>query len=113
MSHCIIIPLTMLANANPPASVAEFKDGDSVCFVGDSLTKGGSYHTRSESLYATKFPDCRIRYYNCGVGVNAALGQCAAIVRRLAGQLHEVTASGRGVNLIRKSTNMETIGETR
>jgi hypothetical protein len=32
---------------------------------------------------------------------------------RYRGQLHEVTASERGVNLIRKSTNMETIGETR
>jgi lysophospholipase L1-like esterase len=43
-----------------------------VCFVGDSITKGGSYHMLIESLYAAKFPERRIRYYKCGVGGDRA-----------------------------------------
>jgi len=65
----------------PPASQAgagsaapPFKSGDTVCWVGDSITHGGSYHALIQLFYVTRFPDRDITYYNCGVGGDRASG---------------------------------------
>jgi lysophospholipase L1-like esterase len=54
-----------------------FRDAEVVCFLGDSITKGGDYHGDIRLFYATRFPDRHIRFYNCGVGGDRAV----AIVR--------------------------------
>jgi lysophospholipase L1-like esterase len=54
-----------------------FRDGEVVCFLGDSITKGGEYHGVIRLFYATRFPDRHIRFQNCGVGGDRA----EAIVR--------------------------------
>jgi len=63
----------------PPASQAgavssdeSFKNGDTVCWVGDSITYGGSYHADIQLFYVTRFPDREITYYNCGIGGDRA-----------------------------------------
>lgn len=57
-----------------------FEDGDVVCFLGDSLTYSGQYHSYVQSYYLTRFPDRRITFLNCGVAgdtVADALRRCA------------------------------------
>ena len=44
-----------------------FSPGDRVCFVGDSITHGGSYHGNILLFYATRFPSRRFASFNCGV----------------------------------------------
>ena len=51
-----------------------FKDGDAVCFLGDSITKGGQYQSYIHLFYATRFPDLKIKFFNCGVGGDRAAG---------------------------------------
>jgi len=65
----------------PPASQASavspaesFKNGDTVCWVGDSITHGGSYHALIQLFYVTRFPDRDITYFNCGIGGDRASG---------------------------------------
>lgn len=53
-------------------SVPQFQDGDRVCFVGDSITLGGSYHSYVYLYYLTRFPDREIRIFNKGVGGDRA-----------------------------------------
>jgi formylglycine-generating enzyme required for sulfatase activity/lysophospholipase L1-like esterase len=70
------VGLAMAAAAKvPPAPLGEpalFQDGDRVCFVGDSITRGGGYHTFIRLYYLTRFPDRDIRFFNCGIsGDNA------------------------------------------
>jgi endoglucanase len=55
-------------------SAAPFKTGDTVCFVGDSITHGGSYHSIVLLYYATRFPDRAIQAFNCGIGGDRASG---------------------------------------
>src|SRR5271170_7639154 len=55
-----------------PGSAQPFQSGDTVCWVGDSITHGGSYHAIVELFYATRFPDRNIRYYNDGIGGDRA-----------------------------------------
>jgi lysophospholipase L1-like esterase len=58
--------------AAQPGSAQPFQSGDTVCWVGDSITHGGTYHARVELFYATRFPDRTIRYYNDGIGGDRA-----------------------------------------
>jgi lysophospholipase L1-like esterase len=57
-----------------PDSVPQFADGDTVCFIGDSITHGGAYQSFIYLFYTTRFPDRRIRVYNCGISGDTAAG---------------------------------------
>lgn len=54
-------------------TVAPFKAGDRVAFVGNSITDGGHYHSYIWLYYMTHFPDMRLWIANCGVGGNTSL----------------------------------------
>jgi len=58
-------------------SVAPFKAGDRVAFVGNSITDGGHYHSYIWLYYMMHFPNMRITCYNVGIGGDA-IGQIAA-----------------------------------
>ena len=66
-----------------PCAFAEappFKDGDRVCFIGDSITHQAHYHTQILLFYATRFPLMRLEAWNCGLAGDTAAGS----VRRYA-----------------------------
>jgi lysophospholipase L1-like esterase len=69
-----VLAWTALAPAADPGSAQPFQSGDTVCWVGDSITHGGTYHAIVELFYATRFPDRSIRYYNDGIGGDRAAG---------------------------------------
>jgi lysophospholipase L1-like esterase len=49
-----------------------FKDGDRVCFIGNSITHSGEFHPDIFLYYATRFPKEKITFINCGVSGDAA-----------------------------------------
>ncbi|MGN6639779.1 MAG: SGNH/GDSL hydrolase family protein [Mucilaginibacter sp.] len=49
-------------------TVAPFKAGDRVAFVGNSITDGGHYHSYIWLYYMTHFPSARITCFNVGIG---------------------------------------------
>jgi hypothetical protein len=53
-------------------SAEPFVDGDTVCWVGDSITAAGRYHSLVRLFYDTRYPDREIRYHNCGFGGDTA-----------------------------------------
>lgn len=53
-------------------SIAPFKKGDRVAFVGNSITDGGHYHSYIWLYYMTHFPEMRLWMANCGVGGDTA-----------------------------------------
>ena len=63
-----------LASASEP-----FSPGDRVCFVGDSITHGGSYHGNIYLYYATRFPSRRFEAFNCGVSGGNTNGAIARV----------------------------------
>lgn len=67
-----LLALAACAGGGEAASIPAFADGDRVCFVGDSITKGGEFHAYIELFYATRHPDRAITWYNCGVGGDRA-----------------------------------------
>ena len=60
-----------------PVAAEPFKDGETVCFVGDSITHGGHYHEYIALYYLTRFPDRRIRFVNAGTSGETARGGLA------------------------------------
>jgi lysophospholipase L1-like esterase len=49
-----------------------FQANDVVCYVGDSITHGGTYHSIVSLFYVTRFPDRPMRFYNEGIGGDRA-----------------------------------------
>jgi lysophospholipase L1-like esterase len=63
-----------LVAAEDFGSAPPFRSGDVVCFVGDSITHGGTYHAIVTLYYATRFPDRPLTTFNCGIGGDRASG---------------------------------------
>lgn len=51
-----------------------FKDGETVCFLGDSITNGGRYQGMIYDYYLTRFPGWTIRFVNAGRSGDSAGG---------------------------------------
>lgn len=60
-----------------------FLAGETVCFLGDSITKGGAYQKLVELFYAVRFPERAITFRNCGVGGDRASAVIGAATFRL------------------------------
>lgn len=45
-----------------------FRNGETVCFAGDSITANGGYMKIIGDYYVTRYPDRKINFVNCGVG---------------------------------------------
>ena len=74
MRQCIksMIGLLLFSAALHAEPVPQFKDGERVCFVGDSITHAGGYHSTVYLYYLTRFPDREIRAWNKGISGNQA-----------------------------------------
>ncbi|MBT7303066.1 MAG: SGNH/GDSL hydrolase family protein [Victivallales bacterium] len=73
-----LIAVTSIATA-APADLKPFADGDTVCWVGDSITHGGKYHSYVYLYYATRFPERKIEFVNCGISGDSAAGGLARV----------------------------------
>lgn len=70
--HSVALTIACLLATSLWAEV--FKDGDRVCFLGDSITHTGLYHRMIYDYYLTRFPDRTIRFVNAGVAGDSAGG---------------------------------------
>lgn len=68
----LLAPLAAMAQPRP----APFQKGDTVCFIGDSITHGGKYQAYVYLYYVTRFPDAEIKMVNCGISGDSAGGAC-------------------------------------
>ncbi len=62
------------------ASGEVFKDGETVCFLGDSITHGGRYYSVMYDYYLTRFPERTIYFVNAGVSGDSAGGAQGRLV---------------------------------
>ncbi len=51
-----------------------FKDGDRVCFVGNSITNNGQFYNYINLYYGTRYPDRRVEFINCGISGDVTQG---------------------------------------
>lgn len=55
-------------------SPVPFKEGEKVLFFGDSITRGGGWHSMVSLFYETRFPERRITWLNAGISGDTAAG---------------------------------------
>jgi endoglucanase len=81
-----------------PETVPPFNNGDVVAFIGDSITHGGSYHADIFLFYATRFPDKKFKYYNCGISGDTAQGAISRFDQDIAVHHPDVATIMLGMN---------------
>lgn len=104
---CLMLAVAARA-ALPSAGASEpFRDGDIVCFAGDSITHTGSFPSLVALFYATRFPERRLRFENAGISGDRASAIVADDAFRLEkdilGRKATVTAVMLGMNDIDRS----------
>jgi len=75
-----------------------FKDGETVCFVGDSITHGHIYDSMICNYYLTRFPDRTIHFVNAGVGGDTAGGVMGRLKEDVTSKSPTVIAIMFGMN---------------
>jgi len=68
----VVLAVVLLLGGSVRADL--FKDGETVCFLGDSITHGRQYHGMIYAYYLTRFPDRTIRFVNAGISGDSAGG---------------------------------------
>lgn len=56
------------------AEPSQFKDGEKVLFLGDSITRAGGWYSMVSLFYETRFPDRHITWMNAGISGDTAAG---------------------------------------
>ena len=56
-----------------PKRISQFKDGERVVFLGNSITDGGHYHSYIWLYYMTRFPNMNLHIENAGIGGDRAI----------------------------------------
>lgn len=51
-----------------------FKNNQSICFIGNSITQDGRYHMLLQTYFATRYPSIKLNYMNCGISGDVAMG---------------------------------------
>jgi lysophospholipase L1-like esterase len=64
--------LLLVLNLHAQENKLILKNGDRVAFIGNSITHSGEFHPDIFLYYATRFPNEKIYFYNCGVSGDAA-----------------------------------------
>lgn len=64
-------PLSLLAQQS---SEPIFKDGDKVCFVGNSITNNSQFYNFVNLFYATRYPGREVVFINCGISGDVTQG---------------------------------------
>src|SRR5262249_42599846 len=74
-----LVSLFLFAAAAP----ADFalRDGDTVVFLGDSITAARTYGKIIENYTLLRFPDRKVRFYNAGWGGDTATGRLKRLER--------------------------------
>jgi lysophospholipase L1-like esterase len=70
----LLVVACVTCTATTPIAPRQFRKGDRVVVVGDSITHGRRYHAFVYLFYATRLPDSPFSMYNCGISGDSADG---------------------------------------
>lgn len=73
MKFAIVILAALAAlSASAKTEPKAFRDGDTISFVGDSITHNGYHQMFLEYYYSTRFPEMKLQYHNRGIAGQSA-----------------------------------------
>ncbi len=77
----LLIALLLAGTTRTFAGDFALRDGDTVVFLGDSITAARTYTKIIENYTLLRFPERRIRFYNAGIGGDTAAGSLKRLER--------------------------------
>lgn len=83
------------------AQVPQFQDGDTVVFLGDSITHSRKWHSYIADYYLTHLPERHIRYVNAGISGDTAAGALKRMDRDVFAYHPSVVVVMLGMNDVR------------
>src|SRR5215210_2745971 len=94
------LALLVVALIAPVPVRAEYalRDGDTVVFLGDSITAARTYGKLVENYTLLRFPDRKLRFVNAGVGGDTAAGGLKRLKRDVFSHKPTVVIVAYGVN---------------
>ena len=100
----------VFAIALPALALAEpvFKANDTVCLIGDSITHSGPYHSYVFLYYATRFPQMRIKFINCGISGDSASGMMGRLQKDVFSNNATVATLSAGMNDVNRGLYTQT-----
>jgi lysophospholipase L1-like esterase len=95
-----LLPLTLVFIQNPNIRADEFalRDGDTVVFLGDSITAARTYGKIIENYTLLRYPDRKVRFVNAGVGGDTAAGGLKRLERDVLAHKPTVVIVAYGIN---------------
>ncbi|MDO5112860.1 MAG: SGNH/GDSL hydrolase family protein [Planctomycetia bacterium] len=84
-------------------SGAPFEEGAKVCFLGDSITHGGTFHYTIYNYYVTRFPDRKVAFFNAGVSGDSAGGALGRLEEDVFSRNSDVVVFMFGMNDVGRS----------
>src|SRR5918997_367965 len=97
---CSAVLLVLSVSLGAPAQAEEFalRDGDTVVFLGDSITAARTYGKIVENYTLLRFPDRTVRYVNAGWGGDTAAGGLKRLDRDVFARGATVLIAAYGIN---------------
>lgn len=80
-ARAALLAVLLGALAAPARADYELRDGDTVVFLGDSLTAARTYGKVVENYTLLRFPERHVRFYNAGIGGDTAAASLARLER--------------------------------
>jgi lysophospholipase L1-like esterase len=75
-----------------------FKNNDTICLVGDSITHSGTYHSHIFLYHATRHPLMRLRFVNCGISGDSSSGMLGRLNQDVFSNNATVVTLSAGMN---------------
>jgi lysophospholipase L1-like esterase len=75
-----------------------FQNNDTICLVGDSITHSGTYHSHIFLYHATRHPQMRLRFVNCGISGDSSSGMLGRLNQDVFSNNPTVVTLSAGMN---------------
>lgn len=116
MNRSLILCLVLLASslfAQTEKQIATiFRDQDKVCWVGDSITASGLYHSYIYLYYSTRFPSLHLSFANCGISGDNASGIMGRLDKDVYANHPTVVTLSAGMNDVSRNLYSQTNAPT-
>jgi lysophospholipase L1-like esterase len=98
LSLAMMFLLSARSETTPQGSQGVFRNNDTVCLIGDSITHSGIYHSYLQLFYVTRFPQMRLKFINCGISGDSASGMLSRLKKDVFSNNATVATLSAGMN---------------
>ena len=106
----LALAISLLFPAHAAATTPEpvFRNNDTICLIGDSITHSGPYHSYVFLYYATRFPQMRLKFINCGIAGDSASGMMGRLQKDVFSNKATVATLSAGMNDVNRGLYSQT-----